>query len=57
MGFKGCIANFDPKKKKQKYPNIPSSLPMIAEVVAKAKNISISACAKLTTENAIRFFA
>lgn len=59
MGFPGCLSNYEKdkkKQKKQKYPNVPSSLPIILQMIAEAKSMSIEDCAELTTNNAMTFF-
>ena len=70
MGFAGCrdlYIDLDPaaqslpagkrkKMKKQKYPNVPSSLLLVLEGVAKARGEEREEVAAYTTENAKRFF-
>ena len=70
MGFAGCrdvFVDLDPaaqslpagkrkKMKKQKYPNVPSSLVMVLEGVAKARGEDKDEVAAYTTENSKSFF-
>jgi TatD DNase family protein len=66
MGFKGCrcgekkFTTINEKsytnKRKDKYPNVPSSLPMIAKIVAKMYNVTVEEIANKTTQNAAVFF-
>ena len=58
-GFKGCrktepVAN----STKETYPNVPASLPMVLEAVAKAygESVTVDQVALATTQNAQRFF-
>jgi hypothetical protein len=59
VGFKGCrktepVAN----SAKETYPNVPASLPMVLEAVAKAygESVTVDQVALATTQNAQRFF-
>ena len=59
MGFPGCLANFETdkkKQKKQKYPNVPSALPFVLDVVSSAAGVEVLEMARVTTRNAKRFF-
>lgn len=46
----------EPLKSQKKYPNTPSSIPLIAQAVAEIKNTDISQVAELTTQNAMTLF-
>ncbi|KAL4172494.1 hypothetical protein KRP22_007658 [Phytophthora ramorum] len=54
MGFPKC-RRAEPKDPKKQYPNVPSALPQVAQIVATALNRSPQEIAKLTTANARRF--
>lgn len=56
MGFKGC-RNLETKKKDAKYPNVPSSLPLVARAVANSSCVSFDEVVSITTSNALRFFS
>lgn len=59
MGFEGCLANFETdkkKKKKQKYPNVPSALPFVLNAVSSALGLEESEVATITTRNAKEYF-
>ena len=58
MGFKGCRKT-EPTENNSKhtYPNVPASLPILLQVVAKAYGVTDVEVAKATTENAKRFFS
>ncbi len=46
----------EPLKTAKKYPNTPSTIPLIAQAVADLKGASIDKVGKITTENAIKLF-
>lgn len=54
MGWKGCRINQE-SKKGSKYPNIPSSLPLIANYISEISHIPINNVIKQTTINALKF--
>jgi TatD DNase family protein len=54
MGWKGCRIN-QKSKKNSKYPNIPSSLPLIADYISDISSIPVNNIIKQTTINALKF--
>ena len=54
MGFPNCRENMKINKKRY-YPNIPMSLPKIADTISKIKNVSYEKVASITTFNAKKF--
>ena len=70
MGFKNCresyleaegsLENLSTKEKKKllskTYPNVPSALPRVCEVLAQARSMPVENFARHTTDNAKRFF-
>ena len=55
MGFKGCRKT-EPKKKNQRYPNVPSSLVMTAELIAKTAGWTEEQVARSCSRNSLSFF-
>lgn len=47
----------EPLKSQKKYPNGPRNIPLIADMVARIKEITIDTVMKTTTENAKRLFS
>ena len=56
FGFKGC-RNTEQTGQKDKFPNVPASLPLVAAAVAECYSISVAELARHTTYNARRFFS
>ncbi|CAK4801530.1 unnamed protein product [Aphanomyces euteiches] len=54
MGFPNCRA-FESKAAKRQFPNVPTSLPLVVEVIASCLNMSPVDVALATTHNARRF--
>ncbi|OQR83406.1 hypothetical protein THRCLA_10948 [Thraustotheca clavata] len=54
MGFNHC-RRYEAKNIKRQYPNVPTSLPSIVQVIAECLNISPREVADVTTRNARRF--
>ena len=46
----------EPLRTAKKYPNVPANIPLIAEAVARIKEVDVSKVALITTQNAIRLF-
>ena len=54
MSFKNC-RKFEASKKKSKYPNVPSALPLVAAAVVEAGGGSLEEVADYTSANALNF--
>lgn len=56
MGFKGCRKT-EASGEKDNYPNVPASLPMVLDAVAKCYGVTPAEIAEATTSNARRLFS
>lgn len=56
MGWKGCRKG-EKSKKTSKYPNVPTSLPLIAEHIARVGGFSVAEVAERTSANALNFLS